>query len=84
MKRPDRPGPDSPRPGEFIRLDQFLKIQQQVPSGGAAKWAVRHGEVKVNGQLEMRRGRKLYHGDTVEFAGCVLPVEFQNEQTGSA
>lgn len=66
-RRPDR---------EFIRLDQFLKVQQLVPSGGAAKWVIRDRQVKVNGRIEERRGRKLYHGDHVEYDAQVWPVEF--------
>ncbi len=61
---------------EFIRLDQFLKVHQCVPSGGAAKWAIRERRVKVNGDVEERRGRKLYHGDCVEFDSRVIPVTF--------
>ncbi len=64
---------------ESIRLDQFLKVQQLVPSGGAAKWAIQGGNVKVNGQIEVRRGRQLFHGDRVEFETRVLPVVFETD-----
>ena len=63
-------------PGEFIRLDQFLKAQSLRPSGGAAKWSIQNGEIRVNGTTELRRGRKLYHGDMVECDGVQLRVEF--------
>ncbi len=63
-------------PDEFIRLDQFLKVHSLRPSGGAAKWSIQNGEVKVNEATELRRGRKLRHGDTVECDGVRLRVEF--------
>jgi ribosome-associated protein len=50
-------------------LDQFLKLCSAVDSGGRAKWLIQHGEVKVNGQTETRRRRKLLRGDRVELDG---------------
>lgn len=50
---------------EFIKLDQFLKIINVVRSGGEAKLIIRSGEVSVNGEMELRRGRKLYDEDVV-------------------
>lgn len=52
---------------EFIKLQDFLKFCDAVPSGGMAKNFVQNGEVTVNGEVETRRGRKLYPGDTVGF-----------------
>ena len=49
-----------------IRLDQFLKLQSVVGSGGQAKIMIQGGEVVVNGQIETRRSRKLHPGDVVE------------------
>jgi len=63
-------------PREFIRLDQFLKAHNLRSSGGAAKGSMQNGELKVDGATERRRGRKLYHGDTVECDGVLLRVEF--------
>ncbi len=81
MKKRQLPDPDTAMTGhqaeEFIRLDQFLKVQQLVHSGGAAKWIIQDGQVRVNGQIEERRGRKLYHGDEVEFDARVIPVVFE-------
>lgn len=54
---------------EFIKLDQFLKLADCVPTGGMAKALLQEGAVRVNGEKEERRGRKLYPGDTVEVAG---------------
>ncbi|EDX87602.1 hypothetical protein S7335_5312 [Synechococcus sp. PCC 7335] len=50
---------------DFIKLDQFLKIINVVRSGGEAKLIIRSGEVLVNGEMELRRGRKLYDEDIV-------------------
>ncbi|MGB3789817.1 MAG: RNA-binding S4 domain-containing protein [Phormidesmis sp.] len=50
---------------DFIKLDQFLKITDVARSGGEAKLIIRSGEVSVNGEMELRRGRKLYDEDIV-------------------
>jgi len=50
---------------EYIKLGQALKAAGAVPSGVDAKYAVQDGHVKVNGETETRRGRKLYDGDIV-------------------
>ena len=52
---------------EFIKLQDFLKFCDAVSSGGMAKNFVQNGQVTVNGQVETRRGRKLYPGDVVGF-----------------
>jgi len=57
---------DVPVRGEFIRLDQFLKLAGAVQGGGEAKARVQAGEVRVNGEVELRRGRKLRPGDVVD------------------
>ncbi|ADO76164.1 RNA-binding S4 domain-containing protein [Halanaerobium praevalens] len=48
-----------------IKLDQFLKWGNIVMSGGEAKHLIQAGEVKVNGEVELKRGRKLEVGDIV-------------------
>jgi ribosome-associated protein len=50
---------------EYIKLDQFLKLAGVVETGGEAKHLIQSGQVTVNGAIETRRGRKLYHGDIV-------------------
>lgn len=50
----------------MIKLDQFLKLQGMVSTGGEAKSLIQNSEVKVNGDVENRRGRKLSPGDVVE------------------
>lgn len=51
---------------EFIKLDQFLKFEGIVGTGGEAKNIIKDGLVKVNGSVEMARGKKLYKGDVIE------------------
>ncbi|MBL7576247.1 ribosome-associated protein [Peptoniphilus asaccharolyticus DSM 20463] len=51
----------------YIKLDSFLKYNNLVGSGGEAKMLIQEGLVKVNSEVETRRGRKLYKGDRVEF-----------------
>ena len=50
-----------------MKLDQFLKWQNLVSSGGEAKFFIKSGSVKVNGEIETKRGRKLVKGDKVMF-----------------
>ena len=50
---------------EFIKLDSFLKFCGVCMSGSEAKMIISDGMVKVNGETELRRGRKLYKGDVV-------------------
>lgn len=59
---------------EFIKLDQFLKWTGVAESGVDAKYLITEGMVKVNGEVEIRRGKKLYPGDTVEFEGNIFKV----------
>jgi ribosome-associated protein len=49
----------------FIKLDSFLKAENAVSSGGEAKTMIAEGNILVNGEVEVRRGRKLYPGDRV-------------------
>jgi len=65
---------DSTKNSDAIRLDQFLKFNGIVQSGGQAKFVIQNGEVKVNGEVEIRRGRKLQVGDVVEVLGRKHPV----------
>ena len=58
----------------MIKLDQFLKFSGITATGGQAKWMIVDGEVKVNGVVETRRGRKLVDDDQVTVAGKTLKV----------
>ena len=60
---------------EFIKLGQALKLANLVASGVDAKFVVQDGLVKVNGQVEMQRGKKLVDGDIVEFEGYTIKIE---------
>ncbi|AFZ33780.1 RNA-binding S4 domain protein [Stanieria cyanosphaera PCC 7437] len=59
----------------FIKLDQFLKWQGLVQTGGEAKLRIKAGEILVNGEVETRRGRKLVSGDIVTVANLAYKVE---------
>jgi ribosome-associated protein len=59
---------------ETIRLAQLLKLADVVQDGVEAKFRIANEEVRVNGVLETRRGRKLRSGDRVEFAGETYEV----------
>ena len=60
---------------DYIKLDSFLKAVNAVASGGEAKLLIADGEVRVNGEVELRRGRKLYPGDRVTLNGEEFFVE---------
>lgn len=60
---------------EYIKLGQALKAAGLVDSGAEAKTAVLDGLVKVNGETDTRRGKKLYAGDIVEFYGEQIKIE---------
>jgi len=59
---------------EFIKLGQALKLCGLVESGVEAKIVVQNGEVKVNGEIDTRRGKKLVTGDVVEFNGSSFKI----------
>jgi len=50
---------------EYIKLDQFLKLVNEVASGGEAKVMILSSEVKLNGLVEIQRGKKIRPGDIV-------------------
>lgn len=52
---------------EYIKLGQALKAAGFVNSGVEAKFAIQDGLVKVNGKVELQRGKKLKDGDIVEY-----------------
>lgn len=59
---------------EYIKLGQALKAAGLVESGVFAKLVIQDELVKVNGQTESRRGRKLYDGDMVEYEGQNIKI----------
>ncbi|XCP85527.1 RNA-binding S4 domain-containing protein [Roseburia hominis] len=60
---------------EFIKLGQAIKAAGLVSSGVEAKQVIVDGLVKVNGEVDTRRGRKLYEGDVVSFDGEEIKIE---------
>ena len=54
---------------EIIDLLQLLKATGLCATGGAAKWAVEAERIRVNGDVELRKRRKLRQGDVVEVDG---------------
>lgn len=60
--------------GDYITLGQFLKHVNAVESGAMAKIVIADGEVFVNGEVEVRRGKKLRQGDYVSFDGVEYEV----------
>ncbi|MFA5523722.1 MAG: RNA-binding S4 domain-containing protein [Tissierellales bacterium] len=54
---------------EFIKLDQFLKYVGVAGTGGHSKDMIKNGEVKVNGEIALERGKKIRVGNIVEIAG---------------
>ena len=59
---------------EYIKLGQALKAAGLVESGVDAKFAVQDGLVKVNGQVETQRGKKVVEGDIVEYDGNSIKI----------
>lgn len=59
---------------EFIKLGQALKAADLVGSGVEAKIVIQDGQVKVNGEVDTRRGRKLVPGDVITFEGKSVKI----------
>ncbi|MCI5480574.1 MAG: RNA-binding S4 domain-containing protein [Lachnospiraceae bacterium] len=59
---------------EYIKLGQALKAAGLVDSGVEAKQVILNGQVTVNGQTELQRGKKLYDGDIVSFDGNEIRI----------
>lgn len=60
---------------EFIKLGQALKLAGLVESGVDAKMVIQDGLVKVNGQVETQRGKKLVNNDKVSFDGNTFVIK---------
>ena len=60
---------------EYIKLGQALKAANLVEDGVEAKLVIQDGLVKVNNEVDIIRGRKLYDGDVVSFDGQELRIE---------
>ena len=60
--------------GEYITLDALLKATGLASSGGEAKVLIADGAVRVNGEVDTRRGRKLRVGDRVQLGAVLVQV----------
>lgn len=65
---------------EFIKLDSFLKFAMIAETGGDAKLMIQNGEVFVNGEKCLMRGKKLYPGDMVKYDGNAYEVTASEEE----
>jgi len=65
---------DVPIRDSMIRLGQLLKLANLVEDGVEAAELIKKGLVKVNGEIEDRRGRQLHNGDTVTVNGQTIRV----------
>ena len=68
-------GTDFALRGEHITLDALLKATGLAGSGGEAKLHITEGRVRVNGEVELRRGRKLRAGDQVAMGGAAVRLQ---------
>ena len=59
---------------EFIKLGQALKLAGVVEDGVEAKYAIQDGLVQVSGEVDQRRGRKVYEGDVITFEDQEIKV----------
>jgi len=76
----DQPDSDVPH----ITLAQLVKMLEMAPTGGQAKAFVRAGGITVNGEAEVRPGRKLRQGDVVAIAGEEYEVDLVQEEEDDA
>ena len=60
---------------EYIKLGQALKLSGLVDSGVDANLEIQEGFVKVNGEVEFQRGKKIHVGDVIEFDGQQVSVD---------
>lgn len=60
---------------DYITLGQLLKIENIFSSGGEVKMLINTLDIKVNGEKENRRGKKLYPGDEIEVQGKKIIIE---------
>lgn len=63
---------------DYIKLDSALKLSNLVSTGGHAKIVIQNGEVKVNGEVCLQRGKKLRNGDKVEYNNNLFIIKNEN------
>lgn len=59
-----------------LTLQDFLKLEGLVETGGEAKFRIQNGEVLLNGEIETRRRKKLYQGDIIEIHDVKIEVNW--------
>ena len=64
---------------EYVTLNQFLKIAGSVYTGGEGKAMIISGQIYVNGEQELRRGKKIRKGDIIKIAGSDKEYIAENE-----
>ena len=64
--------------GEFIKLGQALKLAGLVYNGAESKIEIQSGNVKLNGEVDTRRGKKLREGDVVSFEGIDYVIKYED------
>lgn len=60
---------------EFIELIKLLKVEGVAQTGGHGKILIESGEIIVNGEVEQRKRKKLYPGDSVQVEGLEIIIE---------
>ncbi|MCA1793516.1 MAG: RNA-binding S4 domain-containing protein [Desulfobacteraceae bacterium] len=63
---------------EPVELHKILKFENLAASGGEAKFRIQDGQVRVNGQTETRKRRKIRHGDVIETPEAILTIVKSN------
>ncbi len=65
----------------FIKLDSAMKLSGLADTGGMAKMLIEDGLVRVNGEVCLQRGKKLYNGDKIFFRNSLFEIVSENEDT---
>ncbi|MGA9574451.1 MAG: RNA-binding S4 domain-containing protein [Lysobacterales bacterium] len=66
---------------EPVELFKVLKFEGMVASGGEAKQVIAEGQVRVNGESETRKRKKIVSGDTIEFEGDIIRIQLKGPET---
>jgi ribosome-associated protein len=59
---------------DIIELYKVLKLEGLCSSGGEAKLVIADGQVRVNGEIETRKRKKISHGDLIQFSGTQISI----------
>lgn len=75
VKRKESPAVEVSIYTEYIKLQDAMKLANIVLSGGEAKLLIQDGQVNVNGEPCLMRGKKLYSGDVFTFQGTTYRIQ---------